>query len=240
MGDKLDGLKVRLESERGDDKLVRIVKAGVELTTPPYYIPDTDPVQYVLPEDSLPLAEEVLRLRRLKDFFGDLSSAVNEYTKEVEMALFECMATKGPTGFTHHGQTFAMSSTKQIQAIKELGGTGNPDLKQWLIDNGAPKVAEGTINATTLKSTLSTWLKDHPIEATKQVGDDHIPLSGDELIEALGLTDRVEIREDDEGNAVEVHVTAQEQYEDRVERTNLLLTMVNVHSEPSLSVTKKK
>jgi hypothetical protein len=240
VSEKLDGLVARLSQERGDDTLIHIVKRGVELTTPPYYIPDTDPVQYVLPEDALPLAEEVLRLRRVKDFLGDLASAVKEYTSEVEIKLFEVMAEKGPTGFTHMGQTFAMSSNKQIQAIKELGGTGNPDLKQWLIDNGAPKVAEGTINANTLKSTISTWLKDHPIEATKQVGDDQVPLSGQELLDALGLSDRVELREDDEGNEISVTVTAAEQLADRIARHETLLTMVKVHSEPTLSVTKKK
>lgn len=240
MSDKLDALEVRLTTERGDDPLVHIVKRAVGLLQPPYYIPDTDPVQYVLPDEAIPLSEEVLRLRRVKDLIGDLASAVNEYVKEVEMALFNVMAEKGPTGFTHLNQTFAMSSTKQIQAIKELGGPANPDLKQWLIDNGAPKVAEGTINATTLKSTISTWLKDHPIEATKQVGADAVPLAGDELIAALGLSDRVELRQDDEGNEVQVTVTAQEQYEDRVARHEALLSMVNVHSEPTLSVTKKK
>lgn len=219
MGDKLTGLKAQLERMKKDDPIVRMFVRGVELTTPPFYIPDTDPVEYVLPTETLDIAEEVIRLRALDSMANKFAEAAKQYRKEVEQVLHEAMSSKGPTGFTtKSGWRFAMTSTSQIQAKAEEGGTGNPNLKQWLVDNGAPDVAEGTINANTLKSTLSTWLKDNPIEATKQVGDDQIPLGGEELLTALGIS--------------------AEDFALRQAEHVRLVAMVNIAKEPAISVTK--
>lgn len=218
MGDKLQAMDAFLERMKKTDPTIAPVIRMLELLRPPYYIPDTDPIEYVLPDDALPLAEEVLRLRDICDLISKLSGVATERKEEAEAKLYEVMATKGPTGFTHLNRRFAMTSTNYVKALPELGGTGNPELKQWLIDNEMPDVAAGTINANTFKSSVNTWMRDHPIEATKQVGDDQVILEGAELLEALGID--------------------QEEYAHRKAEHERLLSMTQITTEPKVSVTK--
>ncbi len=148
-----------------------------------------------------------------------LEEAVSEYTKEVELQLHTAMSTVGPVGFTtNSGFKFSMTSQNIVQADKDQGGTANPALKQWLVDNGMPDVAEGTINANTFKSSVNKWIEGHPIEAVKQVGDDNIILEGAELLEELGID--------------------QEELDKRIVEHERLLSMATVMSKPAISVTK--
>lgn len=219
MGDKLTALQGQLDRMKKDDPVVRTFDRAVKLLQPPYYIPGTDPVEYVLPEGTLELAEEVIRLDAIKSLATALEKSTSEYVKEVKLKLHELMSTVGPTGFTtKSGFRFSMTSTNYVQALPELGGTGNPELKQWLKDNGMPDVAEGTINANTFKSSVNTWMRDNPIEATKQVGDDHVMLAGAELLEALGID--------------EAELARRQAEHDRIN------AMARITSEPAISVTK--
>lgn len=238
MGDKQEAMDAFLGRMKKTDPTIAPVLRMIELLRPPYYIPDTDPVEYVLPDEALPLSEEILRLRDVKDLVSKLSGVAGEKLDEAEDKLYDVMATKGPTGFTHLNRRFAMTSTNYVQADKEQGGTGNPELKQWLIDNGMPDVAAGTINANTFKSSVNTWMNDHPIEKTKQVGDDQVILEGAELIEALGITDAPILLLDENGEYQEVLWTAEQHYAERVAQHERLLSMAKITSEPKISVTK--
>lgn len=235
MGSKLSGLEAKLDAMKADTPPIRMFKRGVELLSPehsetPYYIPDTDPIEYVLPTDTLELAEEVLRLRQYKQLASAYSDAVSEYVKEVELELHKAMSTKGPVGFTtKSGFRFAMTSQSQAKARPELGGTSNPALKQWLIDNDMPQIAAGSINATSLKSAVSRWMELYPIEAFVQEGDDMRELHGDELLQALHLEDTV----DAEGNTV----TAQQQLEARIAEHERLEELMEIAKIPAISVT---
>lgn len=226
MGDKLTGLKATLERMKPGDPLVRVISKTVELLSPqhsphPYQMPDGE---YVLPPGtskghSLELGEEVIRLRAIKTMVTSLEAAVSEYVKEVELALHTSMAQNGPVGFTTQtGYKFSMTSQNIVMADKEQGGTANPELKKWLVDNGMPDVAAGTINANTFKSSVNKWIEANPIEAVKQVGDDNVILEGAELLEELGI---------DQG-----------EFDRRVAEHERLRSMATIQTKPAISVQK--
>lgn len=225
MGAKLDGLKLKLDRMKKDDPAVRAFTRITELLSPehgphPYTLND----EFVLPPgqnkgQTLELGEEVIRLRGIKTLAAALEESVSQYVKEVELQLHHAMSTVGPVGFsTKSGFKFSMTSQNIVQADKEQGGTGNPHLKQWLVDNGMPDVAAGTINANTFKSSVNKWMEANPIEAVKQVGDDNIILEGAELLEELGVT--------------------QEELDGRIAQHASLRSMATITSTPAISVTK--
>ena len=237
MGDKLVALNAMLEKRKKSDSDVHYVTALRNMLAKPYYIDDPDDLEArVYPDDALPMAEHLLQIAAVRELIGKLSSAADEALEEAKQHLHGIMSTKGPTGFTHLGKRFAMSSTAYVQARKELGGTGNPDLKQWLLDNEMPDIAAGAINAASFKSGVNKWIEAHPIEAT----DGDRDLHGEELLEALGLVDQIIPETYDEAGQVvtpERVLTAAEQLEHRKAEHERLNELARIEKVPTLSMT---
>lgn len=225
MGAKLDGLRIKLSSMKKDDPAVRVFTRATEILSPEYapvayHMPGTDPVEWVLPTDNLDLAEEIHRLREIKTFAAALSEAVNEYVAEVEMEMLEGMQNGTfPRRFeSRRGVMFGPTNQAYFTPIKEQGGTSNPNLKQWLIDNKMPDVAEGSINYQTLQSAVGKWMDANPIEATREEGGEAIIVEGAELLEELGID--------------------QAEFDRRAAEHERLRTMVDIGHKPKLSVKK--
>lgn len=225
MSAKLSALRKKLASERGDHPYVRMFRRGCELLLPPYYIgtdPDqadvNEPDMRALPDDTQEHAREVLRLREYKAFAAAFSAAVDGYLKQVELELYEKMQKQGPRRFECDGMMFGPTHTNIVKARPELGGTGNPDLKQWFIDVDLPDIAAGTINANTMKSAVNEWMKNHPTTAVKAGEHDDEELRGEELLSALGID--------------------QEELDERLELRGRLDGMLEIGQQPTLSVRK--
>lgn len=240
----MDIFRAKLARLRSDDPAVRLFTRLTAIVSPersatPYMIPDSDPVEWVLPPGtskmhSFELAQELVRLDEIKSFSSAFDSAIGEYVKDVKLRLHASMLENGPARIDDYGYTFLMTTTSRAQADKEQGGTGNPELKKWLVDNGMPDVAEGTINANTLKSSISTWMTDHPIELTEPEGDEMRMIEGQELLDKLGLEDRPDPHDP------ERIWTQQEQYDARVAEHERLRSMVNISVDPNISMTAIK
>lgn len=225
MGTKLEAFRMRLSALKKDDPAVRVFTKAVELLSPehaatPYHIPGTDPVEYVLPTDNLDLADEIHRLRDIKKFAADLSTAADEYVAEVEGAMLEKI-NEGvfPRRFeSRRGFMFGPTNQAFFTPDKDQGGTGNPALKEWLKDNGMPDVAEGTINYQTLQSSVGKWMIANPIEAEGEANGEAYILEGAELLEELGID--------------------QEEFDRRAAEHARLKSMVAIGHKPKLSVNK--
>lgn len=239
IGEKQAALNAYIEKRKKSDPDVHHVVALRNMLARPYFLEGTDPddlMARVFPDDSLPMAEHLLKIEEVRELIGKLKSAADEAYEDAKMHLHHIMGTKGPTLFAHMGKRFSMSSTAYVQARKELGGTGNPDLKDWLLREGMPDIAAGTINAATFKSGVNKWIAAHPIEAT----DGDRDLHGEELLEALGLVDVIvpeTYNEDGDIDVPEHVLTAAEQLTRRISAHAQLNELARIEKVPTLSMT---
>lgn len=203
MGSKVDGFVAAVEKLRFDDQNGII---GREIIEAMRLNVESDGV--------FDAADELQAIRELKAMLKLATEAVNEQVELRSEQLYDEMLATETQNFARRGFTFYLTVDRYVQARKELGGTSNPELVEWLEENELGELAKKNVNANSLRSAVNTWLEDNPVEAIV----DGEELEGDELLEHLGLTE--------------------DEYQERQERLCSLLELVNLTEKPTVGVRK--
>lgn len=173
MGEKIEGLLAVKKVMGGEDPRLTVLSDFLHYLR----LDETS-------ENLFEAADEVQHLKNLKPLMERMTEALNEQLKLRIELLHGDMMEAEMQNFARKGQTFYLTSQKLVQAKKELGGTSNPDLIEWLDDTDHDEVAKMSVHANTLTSVVNKWIEDHPIEAVV----DGSPLEGEQLLEHLDLT----------------------------------------------------
>ncbi len=203
MGSKIDGFVALADRTRGDDPVGLAAHELIELL----WIEDA-------PANLFESADTLQHIRQAKDMLKAASEAVNERHEEVSQRLYNDMVEQGMQNFSRNGLSFYLTTERFVQANKELGGTSNPDLVEWLESNELGDIAKRNVNAQSLRSAVNEWLKDNPVEAVVD-GDE---LDGDDLLTHLGLKAG--------------------EYKDRTARREALLELVILSEKPKVGIRK--
>jgi hypothetical protein len=203
MGSKVDGFVAAVEKTRFDDPLGIIARGIIE-----------EMRLDVQPDGVFDAADETRQIQSLKDILKTAAEAVQEQLDQRKAELYDEMLATETQSFSRKGQTYYLTVERYVQAKKELGGTSNPDLVEWLEENELGDIAKKNVNAQSLRSAVNTWLEDHPVEAVI----DGEELEGEELLEHLGL--------DADG------------YQERNEKILELLELVNLVEKPTVGARK--
>lgn len=173
MGEKVDGLLSVEKVMGGEDPRLRLLGEFL------YYLRLEETTASVFQA-----ADEVQHLKNLKPLMDRMSEALNEQLKLRIELLRGDMMEDDLQNFARNGQSFYLTSQSLVQAKKELGGTANPQLIEWLEEQDMGEIAKLNVHANTLTSNVNEWIKNHPIDAVV----DGSPLEGDDLLEYLDLT----------------------------------------------------
>lgn len=214
MSEKVEAYLERVARLRDDDVLKAIADAGAALLR-----------SDVSTDDVFEAADELRLIEDVKDFVSDLKKAVDEQLDVRNKILYELMLEKELPSFDRKGKKFYLTKTVYVQARKELGGTSNPDLIEFLEEHEMGGIAKKNVNANSLRGAINTWMETNPLE----VVEDGEILEGEELYKALGLEP---IEDPDSGHVV----TPADQYAARQQDYERLHQLMRITEEPYVGV----
>lgn len=214
MSEKVEAYLERVARLRDDDPFKVLADAGEALLR-----------SDVATDDVFDAADELRHIEDVKDFVSMLSKALSEQLDIRNKILYDLMLEKELPNFDRRGKKFYLTKTVYVQARKELGGTENPQLIEWLREHQLGGIAKTNVNANSLRGAINTWMETNPLE----VIEDGEILEGEELYKALGLEP---IHDEDSDHVV----SPEEQYEQRKLDYESLHALMKITEEPYVGV----
>lgn len=104
------------------------------------------------------IADEMQRLKRLKEALKLCTDAVQQHLDTLDERLYETMIEEEFQNFNRAGFTYYLSNKRYVRA---RGGVNDPNLIQWLEQHDHADVAAKKINAQTLRSVVSAIMDDN-------------------------------------------------------------------------------